>query len=192
MRRIACSLFCLVILLGTRGETVVFSKDPLRAKADSIASAVRSLISPQDTIYVWASPVTASSLPCSLLQVGFSFWASRPSTIIWFDTGNRSHLHEDYRQAIPNLFLAAGRVIRELRLAGLPPTIRLFALYPLGDGVRLILYDVRVPTTVIEDTTASDAALRARWTVVEDGQYLKTEGTPRWRTLNRIRDTREW
>lgn len=192
MRRIACSLFCTVLLLGTRGETVVLPKDPLQAKADSIASAVRSLISLQDTIYVWASPVTTSSLPCSLLQVGFSFWTSSPSTIIWFDTGNRSHLREDYRQAIPNLFLAACRVIHKLRLAGLPPTIRLFALYPVGDGLRLILYDVRVPTKVIADAGVSDVSLRSRWIVVEDGQYLKTEGTPRWHTINLRRDTLEW
>lgn len=177
MRCIACPLFCMVVLLGTRGETGVFPKDPLQAKADSIASAVRSLISPQDSIYVWASPVLTDSV-CTILQVGFSFWTSRPSTLIWFDTGNRSHLREEPRQAIPNFFLAACRTIRSLRLTGLPPTIRLFALYPLGNGVHLILYDIRVPTKAIEDASVSDASLQARWTVVEGGQYLETEGRP--------------
>lgn len=176
MRRLSLPLVSVLLLAcGTKESRGVLT---LPDAADSIQIALATLPAKEDSVYAYVVPVDCDTAGenCLVLRLQFSIWTARPiSKLLRVDSGNRFHLRDAYRTYLRELFVKSCEAVRRLGIADLPPTTVLQAQYPLGEGTRLVLYEVRLPTSTLLDPAVPPEELPHRWTAVVTGDDLRAD-----------------
>lgn len=176
MRRLSLPLVSVLLLAcGTKESRGTLT---LADAADSIQHTLATLPAKEDSVYAYVVPVDCDTAGknCLVLRLQFSIWTARPiSKLLWVDSGNRFHLGDAYRTYCSDLFVKSCNAVRGLGIANLPPMTVLVAQYPLGEGARLVLYEVHLPTSSLLDPAVRPEELPLRWTAVVTGDNLRAD-----------------